>query len=103
MTSNPKFHKTEEAQILGYIKEATGMNTGQLASFLCTSPETIRRWQRGTMRARGPALGLLRLLAMNNSWSVREAIQIGKFNDRHPKAVDTPDVLKLLFGIQNSD
>ncbi|MBY6185349.1 hypothetical protein KUV89_01655 [Marinobacter hydrocarbonoclasticus] len=98
MSRNPGFADTEEAQILKHIRDNTGMDTAQLAAFFCTTPETIRRWQRGTMRARGPALGFLRIMGMNTRWSVRNAIKIGKFNLEHPKAVDTPQALENLIG-----
>ncbi|MBY5920554.1 helix-turn-helix domain-containing protein [Ferrimonas balearica] len=102
MSRNPGFADTEEAQILKYIRDNTGMDTSQLAAFLCTTPETVRRWQRGTMRARGPALGFLRVLGMNTSWSIRDAIKIGKFNIEHPKAVDNPEALEKLAELGRS-
>ncbi|SHG88591.1 helix-turn-helix domain-containing protein [Ferrimonas marina] len=102
MARNPAFADTEEAQILKHIRDNTGMDTAQIAAFLCTTPETVRRWQRGTMRARGPALGFLRILGMNTNWSVRNAIKIGNFNLAHPKAVDTPDAMDKLAELGES-
>ncbi|MBY6095293.1 helix-turn-helix domain-containing protein [Ferrimonas balearica] len=96
MSRHPGFADTEEALILKHIRDNTGMDTAQIAAFLCTTPETVRRWQRGTMRARGPALGFLRILGMNTRWSVRNAIKIGKFNLDHPKAIDSPEALENL-------
>ncbi|MBY5991458.1 helix-turn-helix domain-containing protein [Ferrimonas balearica] len=96
MSRHSFYASTEEAQLLKHIREQSGLDTGQLAALLCTTPETVRRWQRGTMRARGPALGLLRVLGMSQSWSVRAAIQIGNYNRAHPKAVDQPEIIRAL-------
>ncbi|MBY6095292.1 helix-turn-helix domain-containing protein [Ferrimonas balearica] len=96
MSRVPCFANTEEAQILCHLRDVTGMDTRQLAAFMCTTPETIRRWQRGSMRARGPALGLLRVLAMNTDWTVRDAIMIGKLNRQYPVATESLKVVNLV-------
>ncbi|SHG88566.1 helix-turn-helix domain-containing protein [Ferrimonas marina] len=100
MTRTHRYATTEEAQILKQIQQDTGMTTAQIAALVCTTPETVRRWRRGAMRARGPALGLLRVLGMNSDGGVGDALLIGQFNLAHPKAIDHPNVIEILSKVK---
>ncbi|SHI15627.1 DeoR family transcriptional regulator [Ferrimonas marina] len=75
---------TEGAYLLRLIKEQGELETQELAALLNTSPESIRRWQRGQVEVKGTALSTIRALVVQKKVDFNNLRMLAEFNKMNP-------------------
>ncbi|MBY6185872.1 hypothetical protein KUV89_04385 [Marinobacter hydrocarbonoclasticus] len=82
------FGNTEAAQLLKIIRERGDLDVATLADLLMTTPESVRRWQRGQVNAKGTQLAVLRAIASAQKTDWDNVRLLAAYNRDHPEPME---------------
>lgn len=92
----PTYGDTEAAQLIRMIREAGELDSNTLADLMMTTPESVRRWQRGQVNAKGTQLAALRAIASGKKQDWHNVRLLAEFNKAHPEPMAGEEAIEAI-------